>query len=64
LGIVSFGGPPVHYQIFYRRFVKTSDERMRWADEKMVRNNNKSPPHLPCTCRLEKKIVVSESGVF
>ena len=36
LGIVSFGGPPVHYQIFYRRFVQTSDERMRWADERMV----------------------------
>ena len=36
LWIFSFGGPPVHYQIFYRRFVQTDDEKMKWADDKMV----------------------------
>lgn len=32
LGVTSFGGPPVHFQIFYTRFV----EQEKWVDEQTV----------------------------
>lgn len=32
LGFTSFGGPPVHFQIFYARFV----EKEKWVDEQTV----------------------------
>ncbi|KAK2749254.1 hypothetical protein FQN57_006870 [Myotisia sp. PD_48] len=33
LGFTSFGGPPVHFGIFYRRFVEGSDSKPPWVDE-------------------------------
>lgn len=33
LGFTSFGGPPVHFQIFHARFV----EKEKWVDEQTVR---------------------------
>ncbi|KAJ5814566.1 chromate transporter-domain-containing protein [Penicillium riverlandense] len=35
LGFTSFGGPPVHFQILYRRFVEGKGEKQRWVDEQM-----------------------------
>jgi hypothetical protein len=32
LGFTSFGGPPVHFQIFHARFV----EQEKWVDEQTV----------------------------
>ena len=32
LGFISFGGPPVHFQIFHERFV----QRYKWIDEQTV----------------------------
>jgi hypothetical protein len=32
LGFTSFGGPPVHFQIFHTRFV----EKEKWVDEQTV----------------------------
>ena len=32
LGFTSFGGPPVHFQIFHTRFV----EQEKWVDEQTV----------------------------
>lgn len=36
LGFTSFGGPNVHFQIFYRRFVDTSGAKTPWIDEQTV----------------------------
>ena len=33
LGLTSFGGPPVHFQIFHARFV----EKEKWIDDQTVR---------------------------
>lgn len=33
LGFTAFGGPPVHFQIIYRRFVEGSGGKTRWIDE-------------------------------
>ena len=34
LGVVSFGGPPVHFQIFHRRFVQR--DKHGWVSEHTV----------------------------
>ena len=36
LGFTAFGGPNVHFQIFYRRFVDTSGAKAPWVDEQTV----------------------------
>lgn len=36
LGITAFGGPNVHFQIFYRRFVDTGGAKTPWIDEQTV----------------------------
>jgi hypothetical protein len=36
LGFISFGGPPVHFQILYRRFVEGKGEKQKWLDEQTV----------------------------
>jgi len=36
LGFTAFGGPNVHFQIFYRRFVDTSGTKTPWVDEQTV----------------------------
>lgn len=37
LGFTSFGGPPVHFGIFYRRFVEGVGGKTPWIDEQTVR---------------------------
>jgi hypothetical protein len=36
LGLTAFGGPPVHFQILYKRFVEGSGGRTKWVDEQTV----------------------------
>ena len=36
LGFTAFGGPNVHFQIFYRRFVDSSGAKAPWVDEQTV----------------------------
>lgn len=36
LGFTAFGGPNVHFQIFYRRFVDSSGAKSPWVDEQTV----------------------------
>ena len=36
LGFTAFGGPNVHFQIFFRRFVDTSGAKTPWIDEQTV----------------------------
>lgn len=36
LGFTAFGGPPVHFQIFHRRFVEGSGGKQKWVDEQTV----------------------------
>lgn len=36
LGFTSFGGPPVHFQIFHKKFVDVKDGRTPWIDEQTV----------------------------
>lgn len=36
LGFTAFGGPNVHFQIFYRRFVETGGSKVPWIDEQTV----------------------------
>ena len=36
LGFTSFGGPPVHFAIFHRRFVEGVGRRTPWIDEQTV----------------------------
>ena len=36
LGFTAFGGPPVHFQILYGRFVEPRDGKVPWADEQTV----------------------------
>jgi chromate transport protein ChrA len=36
LGFTAFGGPNVHFQIFYRRFVDSSGAKTPWVDEQTV----------------------------
>ncbi|KAK5942154.1 hypothetical protein PMZ80_006109 [Knufia obscura] len=33
LGFTAFGGPPVHFQIFHKKFVEEKDGRTPWIDE-------------------------------
>lgn len=37
LGLTAFGGPPVHFQIFHKRFVEPRNDREPWLDEQTVR---------------------------
>jgi hypothetical protein len=37
LGVTSFGGPPVHFGIFYRLFVEGKGQKTPWIDEQTVR---------------------------
>ena len=37
LGFTAFGGPPVHFQIFHRRFVEGVGGKTPWIDEQTVR---------------------------
>ena len=41
LGFTAFGGPPVHYQIFHRRFVDGLG-KTPWIDEQTVGNNSRA----------------------
>jgi hypothetical protein len=36
LGFIAFGGPPVHFQILYRRFVEGKGGKQKWVDEQTV----------------------------
>lgn len=36
LGFTAFGGPPVHFQIFHKKFVEEKDGRTPWIDEQTV----------------------------
>lgn len=36
LGFTAFGGPPVHFQIFHRRFVEAKGGNEQWVDEQTV----------------------------
>jgi hypothetical protein len=36
LGFTSFGGPPVHFQIFHEKFVEGKGGQEKWADEQTV----------------------------
>lgn len=36
LGVTAFGGPPVHFQIFHRRFVDGVGGKTPWIDEQTV----------------------------
>ena len=36
LGFTAFGGPPVHFQIFHRRFVEGAGGKTPWIDEQTV----------------------------
>ena len=36
LGFTSFGGPPVHFQIFHQRFVQRREGVESWLDEQTV----------------------------
>lgn len=36
LGLTSFGGPPVHFQIFHKKFVEHQQNREPWLDEQTV----------------------------
>ncbi|EEP77020.1 conserved hypothetical protein [Uncinocarpus reesii 1704] len=36
LGFTSFGGPPVHFRIFYQRFVEGLGGKTPWVDEQTV----------------------------
>lgn len=38
LGFTSFGGPPVHFQIFHKHFVEDKSGRTPWIDEQTVRS--------------------------
>lgn len=37
LGLTAFGGPPVHFQIFHKKFVEHKEGRDPWLDEQTVR---------------------------
>lgn len=37
LGMTAFGGPPVLFQILYRRFVEGKGGKVPWIDEQTVR---------------------------
>jgi hypothetical protein len=37
LGFISFGGPPVHFQILHKRFVEAGGPKAPWIDEQTVR---------------------------
>lgn len=36
LGFTAFGGPPVHFKIFYGRFVEGKGGQETWVDEQTV----------------------------
>lgn len=36
LGFTAFGGPPVHFRIFHRRFVEGLGGKEKWVDEQTV----------------------------
>lgn len=38
LGFTSFGGPPVHFRIFYQKFVEDQRGIIPWIDEQTVRD--------------------------
>jgi hypothetical protein len=38
LGFAAFGGPNVHFQILYQRFVVGSRGKVPWVDEQTVSN--------------------------
>lgn len=38
LGFTAFGGPNVHFQILYQRFVVGSSGKVPWVDEQTVSN--------------------------
>jgi len=38
LGFTAFGGPNVHFQIFYKRFVEGAGGKAPWVDEQTVRD--------------------------
>lgn len=38
LGFTSFGGPPVHFQIFHKKFVERRENEVPWLDEQTVRS--------------------------
>ena len=38
LGFTAFGGPPVHFQILYQRFVEGRGGKQKWVDEETVRD--------------------------
>lgn len=39
LGFTAFGGPPVHFQIFHKKFVERRTNREPWLDEQTVSEN-------------------------
>ena len=45
LGFTAFGGPNVHFQIFYRRFVDTGEAKTPWIDEQTVSDSLISLEH-------------------
>ena len=38
LGFTAFGGPNVHFQILYKRFVEGAGGKAPWVDEQTVRD--------------------------
>jgi hypothetical protein len=38
LGFTAFGGPPVHFQILYGRFVEGKGGKEKWVDEQTVQH--------------------------
>jgi hypothetical protein len=36
LGLIAFGGPPVHFQILHQRFVEGRGGKAKWVDEQTV----------------------------
>lgn len=43
LGFTAFGGPPVHFQILYARFVEGKGGKEAWVDEQTVISFHKMP---------------------
>jgi hypothetical protein len=50
LGFTAFGGPPVHFQILYRRFVQPRDGRVAWVDDQTV-GHKRQEEKLVCPAR-------------
>jgi hypothetical protein len=54
LGFISFGGPPVHFQIFRQRFVEGTAKEPAWIDEQtwleLFAINQALPVRHPMTC--------------